>query len=85
MEQHDLELLLAEAIEGMAATQRQLAGLASSTVALRATLLELHGAQWEILYAKHCDQGSESALIRQQCETDVAQLLQSVRRLKQSS
>jgi hypothetical protein len=85
MEQHDLELLLAEAIEGMAATQRQLAVLASSVVAIRAALLELHGAKWEILYAKYCNGGPESALIRQQCETDIAQLLQSVRRLKQSS
>lgn len=81
MSEQELRLLVAQLAEGIAVSDRQLGGLASSLVAMRDALLEYDPARFEPLYRKHFE-GEAAALIRRRSEENSALLLQLVYQLR---
>ena len=83
MTTEELKLQLADTIEGLAATDRRLAGLSSSLMAMRLALRDVSPDRFESAYQKHFE-GEECEAVRQSILTDAELLLALARMLKQS-
>ena len=83
MDKKELQLLLASAIESMAATELQVGDLAASVVAIRLALLEASPDRFESLYGKYFE-AAECKQVQQQSSAAAKALLEIARRLKLS-
>ena len=81
MDDKELRLLLARAIESMAATELQLGDLAASVVAMRLALLEASPERFESLYRKHYE-AAECKLVQQHSSAAARALLEIANKLK---
>ena len=83
MDIKELQLQLAVAIEGAAATQKQLGDLAASVMAIRFALSEVSPDKFEPSYAKYYV-GGDCELVRQRSSIDVKLLLAAATALRSS-
>ena len=84
MDIRELTLQVATAIEGIAATDRQLAGLSSSLMAMRLALAEVSPERFEKAYAKHFS-GPGCEKVRQTLQADAQALLAAAEALRRSA
>jgi len=80
---NDLKLLLADVIEGTAATDRRLSSLTSSVTAMRLALAEISPERFESAYAKHYEDAGLQ-LQRRSDDSGVQSLLALAQSLRRS-
>lgn len=84
MDIRELTLQVATAIEGIAATDRQLADLSSSLLAIRLALAEVSPERFEKAYAKHFS-GPDCEKVRRSRLADAQLLLVAAEALRRSA
>jgi hypothetical protein len=82
-ETKELNLLIADVIDGLAASDRRVEGLAASLLAMRLSLAEM-GADFELRYAHHFA-GQEVQKLIQMCAGERDLLLALAQRLRSQS